>query len=159
MKVNRFLFILTLTTFCLSGCLNNEENSESTKLELPNVSDYSYLYVQGVDENGVSSEATSKIVKDDKKIDEFISKVNKMEVIMPPNKELTQKVKELRNPGNYIFVLSDNVAMDNKVYNMNFFKDGSIQFQHLDKNEIVYISKEKHPKLLKELKELLGIKY
>ena len=159
MKVNRFLFILTLSIFFLSGCLNNEENNESAKLELPNVSDYSYLMVQGVDENGVSSEATSKIVKDDKKIDEFISKVNKMEVIMPPNKELTRKVKELRNPGNYIFVLSDNVAMDNKVYNMNFFKDGSIQFQHLDKNEIVYISKEKHPKLLKELKELLGIKY
>lgn len=159
MKVNRFLFILTLSTFFLSGCLNNEENNESTKLELPNVSDYSYLIVQGVDENGVSSEATSKIVNDDKKIDKFISKVNKMEVIMPPNKELTQKVKELRNQGNYIFVLSDNVAMDNKVYNMNFFKDGSIQFQHLDKNEIVYISKEKHPKLLKELKELLGIKY
>ena len=159
MKVNRFLFILTISTFFLSGCLNNEENNESTKLELPNVSDYSYLIVQGVDENGVSSEATSTIVKDDKKIDEFISKVNKMEVIMPPNKELIQKVKELRNPGNYIFVLSDNVAMDNKVYNMNFFKDGSIQFQHLDKNEIVYLSKEKHPILLKELKELLGIKY
>lgn len=143
----------------LSGCSNKEEYSKSTVLNIPNVSDYTFLYVQGVDDKGMASESTSKLINDNKKIREFISKVNKMEVIQPSNKELNEKSKELNIQGNYMFVLSDSEKMDNKAYAMNLFKDGSIQFQHTEKNELVYISKEKHPKLLKELKKLLEIKF
>lgn len=58
-----------------------------------------------------------------------------------------------------MFTLSDTEEMDNKAYSINFYKDGTMQFEDPDKNEIVYISTEKHPKLLKELKTLLEITY
>lgn len=69
------------------------------------------------------------------------------------------KIKELNTQGNYIFVLSDSKKMNNKLYSMNFFKDGSIQFQRTDKKELTYMSKERHPKLLKELKNSLKINF
>lgn len=70
-----------------------------------------------------------------------------------------QKAKELNSQGNYIFVLSDSKNMDNKTYCMNFFKDGSIQFQRQDKKEIIYVSKKTHPELLKSVKSSLNIKF
>ncbi|MBS4190387.1 hypothetical protein KHA94_09265 [Bacillus sp. FJAT-49705] len=159
MKVIRILLSTIISIVFLSGCVNEGEISKSTEINIPYVNDYTFLNVQGVEEGGIASNSTSKIINDDKKIKEFISKINKMEVIKPPSKELTEKVKELNLIGNYIFTLSDKETMDNKVYSMNFFKDGSIQFQHPDKKEIVYLSKEKHPELLKELKELLELTY
>ncbi|MFE4814721.1 hypothetical protein ACFQ9Y_27080 [Peribacillus simplex] len=159
MKGIKILLSIMISIVFLSGCVNEEKSSISSVINIPYVNDYTFLYVQGVDENGVASESTNKIINDDKKIKEFISKVNKMEVIKPPSKELTEKVKELNHKGNYTFTLSDKETMDNKVYSMNYFKDGSIQFQQPDKKEIVFLSKEKHPELLNELKELLGITY
>ena len=157
--IKLLVYAMIISIVFLSGCVNKEEYSKSTILNIPNVSDYTFLYVQGVDDKGMASESTSTMINDNKKIREFISKVNKMQVIKPPNKELNEKSKELNVQGNYMFVLSDSEKMDNKVYAMNLFKDGSIQFQHTEKNELVYISKEKHPKLLKELKKLLKIKF
>lgn len=145
-----------ISIILLSGCVNNKE--KSNVLSIPNVDDYSILYVQGVDTNGVNEE-TSTLINDNKKIKQFINKVNQMEVNKPPRKEQTKKIKELNQQGNYIFVLSDKETLDNKVYYMNFYKDGSIQFQHPNKKEVVYTAKEKHPELLKELKTLLQITY
>lgn len=158
-RIKILVYAMIMSIVFLSGCVNKEEHIKSTVLNIPNVSEYTILYVQGVDDKGMASESTSKMINDNKKIREFISKVNKMEVIKPPNKELNEKSKELNVQGNYMFVLSDSEKMNNKVYVTNFFKDGSIQFQHTGKNELVYISKEKHPKLLKELKKSLGIKF
>ncbi|MFF2878691.1 hypothetical protein ACFVR2_20460 [Gottfriedia sp. NPDC057991] len=123
--------------------------------------------VQGVDK-GVSSEKTSMSIKNNKKIEDFIEKVNKMEVVQPSKEELIKKNKELNNKGNYIFVLSDKESMSNKVYIMNFFKDGRIIFQkpngkkvssNGEGQEMMYWSKVKHPELLTDLKNLLNIKF
>jgi len=155
------LVYLTVILFLVSGCTNNNTESKSIVLNIPNVDEYTFLYVQGVDKDGdiVPDEGASEGIKDDEKIKTFISKVDKLEAIKRPGKELTDKAKELNNPGNYMFILSDTEEMDNKAYSINFYKDGTMQFEDPDKNEIVYISTEKHPKLLKELKTLLEITY
>lgn len=159
MKGIKLLLSMIIIIVFLIGCINKGESRKSYVINIPYVNDYTYLYIQGVDENGVASESTSKMINDRMKIKEFISRINKMEVIKPPSKELTEMVKELNHQGNYTFVLSDKETLDNKVYTMNFFKDGSIQFQHPNKTELLYLSKEQHLELLKELKEILGITY
>lgn len=153
------LLYLVVIFLLISGC--NQTESKSIVLNIPHVDEYTFLYVQGVDKDGdvVPNEGASEGIKDNKKIKIFISKVNKLEAVRKPGKELTDKVKELNNPGNYMFILSDTDEMDNKAYSINFYKDGTMQFEDPDKNEIVYISTEKHPKLLKELKTLLEITY
>ncbi|MET1176708.1 hypothetical protein ABG775_01780 [Peribacillus simplex] len=66
--------------------------------------EYTTLLVQGVDEDGVSSESTSKVITDINEIQAFIEKVNKLEVLQLPNKELLEKSKELNKKGNYFFI-------------------------------------------------------
>jgi hypothetical protein len=159
MRTVRILLLFIISTVLISGCAIGEKKATSTSIDIPNVDKYTVLYIQGVDANGVSSEATSKYITDEKEINSFIEKVNKMDVIKPSQNEMSKKVKELNNQGNYMFVLSDSRNMDNKVFHMNFFNDGSIQFQSTNKKEIIYLSKEKHPELIKELKNTLNINF
>ncbi|MED3963406.1 hypothetical protein [Niallia taxi] len=158
MKTLRILFLLLFSTILVSGCTTNKKN-ETIQIDIPNAEQYTVLYIQGVDTNGVSSETTSKYITGEKEIKSFIKKINKMEVVKPSKNEIKNKVKELNNQGNYTFVLSDSKTMDNTVYNMNFFKDGSIQFQSTDKNEIIYLSEEKHPEVIEELKNTFKITF
>ncbi len=57
-----------------------------------------------IDEDGVSSESTSKVIIDINEIQAFIEKVNKLEVLQLPNKELLEKSKELNKKGNSFFI-------------------------------------------------------
>jgi len=119
-RYNEIYTKIILITILLCACQSKSVDVQmKTKiLEIPNTSEYVILRVQGVDK-GVSSGETSMTIKDNKKIDEFIVKVNKMEVVQPPKDELMEKSKELNNKGNYFFILSDKESMDNKVYIMN----------------------------------------
>lgn len=164
MKYIQRVSVILLITILLCAC---QSKSDDKILEIPNTSEYVILMVQGVNK-GVSSEETSMTIKDNKKIEEFIEKVNKMEVVQPSKEELMKKNKELNNKGNYFFILSDKESMDNKVYIMNFFKDGRIIFQKPNGKkvtsngqgqEMMYWSKVKHPELLTELKNQLNIKF
>ncbi|MFB7139181.1 hypothetical protein ACFCYN_05995 [Gottfriedia sp. NPDC056225] len=169
MKYIQRVSVIILITILLCGCQSMSAGVQmKTKiLEIPNTSEYVVLRVQGVDK-GVASEETTMTIKNNKKIEEFIEKVNKMKVVQPTKDELMEKNKELNNKGNYIFALSDKESMDNKVYIMNFFKDGRIIFQKPNGKKVssigkgqklMYWSKVKHPELLTELKNLLNIKF
>lgn len=158
----------TLMIAFLNACSLDTTKTKSEILEIPNIEEYTTLLVQSVDEEGVSSNSTSKVITDINEIQAFIEKVNKMEVVQPPNKELLEKSKELNKKGNYFFVLSDKETMDNKVYTMNFFSDGRIMFQEPNEKKqeangaeqkMMYLSKEKHTDVLLEMKELLNIKF
>lgn len=159
-KVKRTL-CLAVILFLVSGCTSNQTERKSVVLNIPNVDKYTFLYVQGVDNTGeiVPYEGASEGIKDVDKIKAFIDKVNKLKAVKMPGKELTDKVKELNNPGNYMFTLSEKEVMDNTGYTINIYKDGTMQFEDPKKNEINYVSKEKYPKLMKELKTLLEITY
>ncbi|QKE75265.1 hypothetical protein HPK19_22310 [Arthrobacter citreus] len=169
MKYIQRVSVIILITILLCGCQSMSAGVQmKTKiLEIPNTSEYVVLMVQGVDK-GVASEETTMTIKNNKKIEEFIEKVNKMKVVQPTKDELMEKNKELNNKGNYIFALSDKESMDNKIYIMNFFKDGRIIFQKPNGKKVssigkgqklMYWSKVKHPELLTELKNLLNIKF
>lgn len=157
-----FIMIALLLVACRS------EPAETIVLKIPNQESYTTLFIQGVDENGTTSEATSKISRDQEKIETFIEKVNKTEVVKSPEQELKDYTKKLNQKGNYIFVLSDKETMDNNVYTMNFFDDGRIMFQEPNgkKQEpngagqkMIYLSKEKYPEMLQEWKDLFQITF
>ncbi|MFJ5748522.1 hypothetical protein C6W19_19405 [Bacillus sp. RJGP41] len=168
MTIFKMFSMCILMIIFLNACSLETPKTKSGILEIPNEDEYTTLLVQGVDEDGVTSQSTSKVITDINEIQAFIEKVNKMEVVQPPNKELLEKSKELNKKGNYFFVLSDKETMDNKVYTMNFFSDGRIMFQEPNgkKQEtngagqkMMYLSKEKHTDVLLEMKELLNIKF
>ncbi|MFS0599507.1 hypothetical protein AB1L16_22660 [Peribacillus frigoritolerans] len=168
MTIFKMFSMCILMIIFLNACSLETPKTKSGILEIPNEDEYTTLLVQGVDEDGVTSQSTSKVITDINEIQAFIEKVNKMEVVQPPNKELLEKNKELNKKGNYFFVLSDKETMDNKVYTMNFFSDGRIMFQEPNgkKQEtngagqkMMYLSKEKHTDVLLEMKELLNIKF
>lgn len=142
--------VLIVLIISLSGCMGDKEISSS--INIPNINDYTVLYIQSVDKNGAASESTSKYITDKNDIETFIKKINKMEVIKPSNKKFINKSKELNKQGNYMIVLSDSKKMDHEMYSMIFYEDGSIHFESEDENKIIYVSKKKHPSLLKELK-------
>lgn len=153
------LIISMISIMLIYGCASHQEQAESTSLDIPHESKYTVLYIQGVGEDGISSEETSKYITENKKLKSFIDAISKLEVVKPSEKEISEKVKELNEPGNYMFVLSDAKTMDHHVYHINVFKDGSIQFQGKDEQEIMYESKEKHPDLNQELKSTLNINF
>ncbi|MGN7397303.1 hypothetical protein [Peribacillus frigoritolerans] len=168
MTIFKMFSMCILMIIFLNACSLETPKTKSGILEIPNEDEYTTLLVQGVDEDGVTSQSTSKVITDINEIQAFIEKVNKMEVVQPPNKELLEKSKELNKKGNYFFVLSDKETMDNKVYTMNFFSDGRIMFQEPNgkKQEtngagqkMMYLSIEKHTDVLLEMKELLNIKF
>lgn len=151
------VFSLVLSVF-LYGC--GTESGESTKsslLNIPNSSDYTHLFIQGVDEDGSAS--GGEFISDETKVETFISKIDQIEVVKPTSKGIELKNKELNQKGNYIFALTDSESMENKLYSMTFFQDGSIYFPSSNHADLTYMSKEKNPALLKEIKELLGITY
>lgn len=151
LKLIRILLASVLGVLLIINCPYCIEKSKSKALDIPGKS-YGFLHVQGFDENGVTSKEKSKLIADDKKVKEFIRKINEVDVIKPKEKELVDQISELNYPGSFAVVLSDTKTLDNKTYYLNFFEDGSISFQHPDKKEMTYISKKNHPELLKELK-------
>lgn len=151
------VFSLIVSVF-LYGCgTESEEGAESSLLNIPNSTDYTHVFIQGVDENGGASEG--EFISDETKVETFISKIDQIEIVKPPSKEIELKSKELNQKGNYIIALTDSESLDNKAYSMTFFQDGSIYFPSSDESDLTYMSKEKSPELLKEIKELLGIAY
>lgn len=168
MKIVNLFFSCIFMMMLLTACSLDNKSTKDVVLEIPNIDIYTTLLVQGVDKNGVSSEATLKVITDSNKIQAFIEKVNNMKVIKPPGKEIVKKSKELKKKGNYFFVLSDKETMDNKVYTLNYLKDGNIIFQEPngkkqkpngEGQKMIYVSKEKHAELLLEMKELLNITF
>lgn len=129
-----------------------------TKLEIPNQS-YSHLHIQGVDQGGVAADTTKKAIQSPDKINAFIEKVDGLEVTKPHKEDILRKLKQLNVSGNYMITLSDDEKMVGKMYTISMFSDGTFMFQDPLIRKIRFVSKEKHPDLLKEVKSLFGITF
>lgn len=151
------VFSLILSIFLYGCSTESGEGTDGSLLNIPNSTDYTHVFMQGIDENGGASEG--EFISDKTMVETFISKINQMEVVKPPSKDIELKTKELNQKGNYIIALTDSESLDDKVYSMTFFQDGSIYFPSADESDLTYRSKEKNPELLKEIKEILGITY
>lgn len=152
MTDRRILFYIFISLVFLSGCVNKEKNSEYIVLDIPSPNEYTSLSIQPIDENGGTSEANQKNINDKARILELVNKVNQMKVVKSPSKEFNERMEEINQQQSYAVSLTD---PSDKQFDMIYFKDGSIQFlQHPEKEIVLYLSKEKHPKLLQEIKSL-----
>ena len=66
----------TLMIVFLNACSLDTTKTKSEILEIPNIDEYTTLLVQSVDEEGASSNSTSKVITDINEIQAFIEKVN-----------------------------------------------------------------------------------
>jgi len=159
LKTWKIVLLLLITLVVVSACGKEDKANENKKIKIPDTEDYQSLYVQGVNNEGVGTDSTRKIITDKKIIQSFIEKVNLMEVIVPKLEEDTENVKELHNQGNYIIALSKSTDLSGKTYKLYVLKDGTVFFQDPVKKEMTYMSAKKNTALYKEVKELLAIDF
>ncbi|WP_042347482.1 hypothetical protein [Bacillus massiliigorillae] len=165
MKGLKLVLIVIISAVFLSGCAsdrgneNNREKNVLTTINIPHVNEYSFLYVQGAKGNASFSESTSTTINDNKKIKEFINKIDGMKVTKPSDKELAEQIKALNRQDRYTFILSNSETMDDMVYPISIYKDGIVQFQDPEIEQITLISKEKYPELFGEIKDILEITF
>lgn len=146
------IFSLFLSVF-LYGCgTKNVEHTKSSVVQFPASTDYTHLFIQGVDESGATMESES--ISDHAKIEAFIRVIDQIEVVTPTREEIERKTKELTQQGNYIIALSDSEDLENNVYSMVFFQDGSMYFPSSESTDLTYRAKDKNPTILKELLEI-----
>ncbi|MGE7603459.1 hypothetical protein ACQKL5_13370 [Peribacillus sp. NPDC097675] len=157
MTGRRTLLYIIISLVFLSGCVNKQENSESIVLNIPNVNEYAFIYIQPIDENGGISETNAIFINDKKKIPELMQKLNAQEVFQSPSKSFNKRIEKLNQQQNFLVSVSRTEYTSHKQFDMIFFRDGSIQYQFTDKKKQkmnLYLSKEKHPNLLQEIKDL-----
>ena len=157
MSVSRSLLYIIISLIFLSGCVNKQENSENIILDIPNVNEYAYMNIQPIDKNGGISETNAIVINDNKKIPELMNKLNTLKVVQSHSKTFNNRIEKMNQQQRFLVSVSRTEYTTHEQFYMIFFKDGSIQFQLTDKakNEMaLYLSKEKHPKLLQEIKNL-----
>ena len=156
-SVSRTLLAIIITVIFLSGCVNKQENSENILLDIPNVNEYAYMDIQPIDENGGISETNAIVINDKKKIPELVNKLNTLKVVQSPSKDFNNRIEKTKQKQRFLVSVSRTEYTTHEQFDMIFFKDGSIQFQLIDKKKQkmnLYLSKEKQPELLQEIKNL-----
>jgi hypothetical protein len=153
MNFLKVVVVLIFSVTILSGC-------RSEKIEIPR-NDYKLLYIQGVDKNGTASDETQKEIQDIDKINNFIKRVDSMEVSEQKSDKINQIIQRLKDSGNYIIVLSNSEKLQGEMYHINIFEDGTFMYQdpYADDNNMKYISIEKNPELYEDIKDLLMISF
>ena len=157
MSVSRTLLFIIISLFFLSGCVNKPENSENIRLDIPNVNEYAYMYIQPIDENGGISETNAIVINDKKKVPELVNKLNTLKVVQSPSKAFNNRIEKMNQQQRFLVSVSRTEYTTHEQFDMIFFKDGSIQFQLTDKKKQkmnLYLSKEKQPELLQEIKTI-----
>ena len=157
MSVSRTLLFIIISLIYLSGCVNKPENSENILLDIPDVNEYTYMYIQPIDENGGISETNAIVINDNKKIPELVNKLNTLKVVQSPSKDFNNRIEKLNQQQRFLVSVSRTEYTTHEQFDMIFFKDGRIQFQLTDKKKQkmnLYLSKEKQPELLQEIKNI-----
>ncbi|WP_102691344.1 hypothetical protein [Rummeliibacillus pycnus] len=157
------LFIIAVV-IGLVGCGNSISKVSISKVNtreiiIPKSEFYQYLYIQSVNNHGVSTKETGKLVKDPAIVQDFIRLVNRTVVMIPKSEKQAEVVKQLDKQGSYIIALGDTKTMNKLTYKIYMLKDGTIFFQDTMKKEMTYMTIKKEPKKLEKAKKLLAIHF
>jgi len=160
MKIIKVVVCMLAVIMVLTGCGGDGKSKVNTReIIIPKTEFYKYLYIQGVNDQGVSTEKTGKLIKESAKVQDFIRLVNRSVVMVPKTEKQASIVKQLDKHGSYIVALGDTEKMDKLTYKIYMLKDGTLFFQDTMKKEMTYMTVKKEPKKLEEMKKLLGVKF
>ncbi|MFJ8262144.1 hypothetical protein ACIQ4I_09340 [Rummeliibacillus sp. NPDC094406] len=159
MKFLKTLLLLIALVIGLVGCDNSSSKANTREIIIPKSEFYQYLYIQSVNDQGVSTKETGKLIKDPATVQDFIRLVNRSVVMVPKTEKQAEVVKQLDKQGSYIIALGDTKSMDKITYKIYMLKDGTIFFQDTMKKEMTYMTVKKEPEKLEKAKKLLSINF
>ncbi len=143
----------------LVGCGQQNSKVNTREIIIPKTEFYQYLYIQGVNDKGVSTKDTGKTIANPATVQDFIRIVNRSVVMVPKSEKQAEVVKQLDQQGSYIIALSDTKEMNKLTYKIYMLKDGTIFFQDTMKKEMTYMTVKKEPAKLEKAKKLLDINF
>ncbi|WP_397539301.1 hypothetical protein [Rummeliibacillus pycnus] len=159
MKFLKTLLLLIALVIGLVGCDNSSSKANTREIIIPKSEFYQYLYIQSVNDRGVSTKETGKLIKAPATVQDFIRLVNRSVVMVPKTEKQAEVVKQLDKQGSYIIALGDTKSMDKLTYKIYMLKDGTIFFQDTMKKEMTYMTVKKEPEKLEKAKKLLDINF
>ena len=159
MKFLKTLLLIIALGIGLVGCGNSNAKVNTREIIIPKSEFYQYLYIQSVNDHGVSTKQTGKLVQDPATVQDFIRIVNRSVVMTPKTEKQAEVVKQLDKQGSYIIALGDTKSMNKLTYKIYMLKDGTIFFQDTMKEEMTYMTLKKEPEKLEKAKKLLAIHF
>lgn len=130
MKTSNTL-IVSLSFFALilflSGCINT---SHSKTLKINNPENYEGILVSGASSLLETSGYEEILVSGEDKAGDLISVLNGEKLVAANEKELQEKIAELKEPGSYRVLLYNKPSIDSTsedIYPILFYQDGTIQ--------------------------------
>lgn len=151
-KVSLLILVLIIS---LIGCQKNT----TREMIIPKSEFYQYLSIHSVNDNGVSTKGTQKLITEPATVQDYIRIVNRSIVTVPKSEKQAKVVKQLDKQGSYIIALGDTKDMNKRSYKIYMLKDGTIFFQDTMKKEMMYMTVKKEPKKLEKAKEILDINF
>jgi len=159
MKFFKASLLILVLVIGLVGCGKDGSKVNTREIIIPKTEFYQYLYIQSVNDKGVSTKETGKLIEDPATVQDFIRIVNRSVVMVPKSEKQAEVVKQLDKQGSYIIALGDTKSMDKLTYKIYMLKDGTIFFQDTMKKEMTYMTVEKEPEKLEKAKKLLAINF
>ncbi|MGM9968676.1 MAG: hypothetical protein ACI383_14400 [Rummeliibacillus sp.] len=158
MLFKTFLLVSALV-IGLVGCGKGNSKANTREIIIPKTEFYQYLFIQSVDDKGISTKETSKLVEDPAVVQDYIRTVNRSVVMVPKTEKQAEVVKQLDKQGSYIIALGDTKEMNKLTYKIYMLKDGTIFFQDTMKKEMMYMTVKKEPEKLEKVKKILDINF
>ncbi|RIJ63192.1 MULTISPECIES: hypothetical protein [unclassified Rummeliibacillus] len=158
MLFKTFLLVSALV-IGLVGCGKENSKANTREIIIPKTEFYQYLFIQSVDDKGISTKETSKLVEDPAVVQDYIRTVNRSVVMVPKTEKQAEVVKQLDKQGSYIIALGDTKEMNKLTYKIYMLKDGTIFFQDTMKKEMMYMTVKKEPEKLEKVKKILDINF
>lgn len=159
MRIFKASLLVIALVIGLIGCGKDDDKVNTREIIIPKTEFYKYLYIQSVNDKGVSTEDTGKLIEDPALVQDYIRLVNRSVVMVPKSEKQAEVVKQLDKKGSYIIALGDTKDMNKKTYKIYMLKDGTIFFQDTMKKEMMYMTVKKETEKLEKAKKLLDINF
>lgn len=159
MRMFKTFLLVSALVIGLVGCGKENSKVNTREIIIPKTEFYQYLFIQSVDDKGISTKNTSKLVEDSAVVQDYIRTINRSVVMVPKTEKQAEVVKQLDKQGSYIIALGDTKEMNKLTYKIYMLKDGTIFFQDTMKKEMMYMTVKKEPEKLEKVKKILDINF
>lgn len=159
MRILKAFLIVFALVIGLVGCGKEDSKVNTREIIIPKTEFYQYLFIQSVNDKGVSTKDTSKLIDDPAIVQDYIRTINRSVVKVPKSEKQAEVVKQLDEQGSYIIALGDTKELNKLTYKIYMLKDGTIFFQDTMKKEMMYMTVKKEPEKLEKAKKILDINF
>ncbi|GEK33939.1 hypothetical protein [Kurthia sibirica] len=152
--------LIMLAVVLLISCDSGNAKIQTKQLIIPKADFYEYVYIQGLDDDGMASTNTQKTYSDKVLVKDVLKIVDRVVVKKPKYEKDIQSVKQLHDKGSYILAFGDTGDFRGRSYTIYLLKDGTLYYQDiLGGKDISFVSVDKHPDKVKEILDLLKIDF